>query len=112
MSKHQPSTHGGGGHTFRGTFAKGNRLGVGNPLAGRAAKLRGELLRAASREERKAICRQLIDQAINGDLAAIREYFDRTIGKAVAFDIIERIEALEAKAQPQRNNGHGREHLS
>ncbi len=112
MSEPKPSTHGSGGRTSRGTFAKGNRLGVGNPLAGRAAKLRARLLRQVRRKDIDDIGAQLVSMAKGGDLAAIKELLDRLIGKSVAFDFIERIEALEANAQPQRNNGHGREHLS
>ena len=84
--KTSPSTHGPDGRTARGTFAPGNKLGKGNPLAGRAAKLRARLLRKVTADDFDAIADKLIAMAKGGDLAAIRELYDRTIGKAVPFD--------------------------
>jgi hypothetical protein len=98
----QPSTHGRDG---RGKFTAGNRLGRGNPLAGRAAKIRAELLRASKRADIREICRKLIDGAKAGDLAFIREWFDRTAGKTTDIVTEERISALEANAERQANNG-------
>lgn len=70
------------GKDARGKFAKGNKLGRGNPLAGRAAKIRAALLKASTAEDVKLIAQRLIDGAKAGDLAFIREWLDRTIGKA------------------------------
>lgn len=69
------------GKDAKGKFAKGNRLGRGNPLAGRAAKIRAAVLKASTPEDVKAIAQRLIDGAKSGDLAFIREWLDRTIGK-------------------------------
>ena len=77
-----PSTHGPDGQDTKGRFAKGNRMGRGNPLAGRAAKIRAALLKASTQEDVTIIARQLIEGAKSGDLAFIREWLDRTIGKA------------------------------
>jgi hypothetical protein len=68
-----PSTHGSDGRSPDGKFRPGNKLGRGNPLAGRAAKIRAELLKMSTRKEVREICRKLIDGAKDGDLAFIRE---------------------------------------
>jgi hypothetical protein len=97
-----PLTHGDNGKDDRGRFAPGNRLGRGNPLAGRAAKIRAELLRASKPADVKEICRKLIEGAKRGDLAFIREWFDRTAGKATDFVTEERIAALERAFEIER----------
>ena len=76
-----PSTHGSDGRKADGRFAHGNRLGRGNPLAGRAAKIRAVLLRRFTPKAAAEIVDSLIEKAKSGDLAAIKELFDRTIGK-------------------------------
>jgi hypothetical protein len=83
MNDRQPSTPPvpADGLDARGRFAKGNKLGRGNPLAGRAAKIRADLLRATTLEDRQIIARKLIDGARSGDLAFIREFYDRTGGR-------------------------------
>lgn len=78
-----------------GRFAKGNREGRGNPLAGRAAKIRAVLLQQLTPARAKEIAKALIEQASQGDMAAIRELFDRTIGRPAQQDVVERIEKLE-----------------
>jgi hypothetical protein len=92
-----PSTLGGNGNgkDSAGRFAKGNKLGRGNPLAGRAAKIRAILLKALTPADAKAIAAELVTKAKTGDLAYIRELLDRTIGKPSSSDLLERIEALE-----------------
>jgi hypothetical protein len=91
-----PSTHGGDGRRPDGKFAQGNRLGRGNPLAGRAARIRAVLLRELTPTAARKIARELIRKAESGDLAAAREILDRTIGKASETELRERIDALEA----------------
>ncbi len=90
-----PSTHGRDGRTGAGKFARGNKLGRGNPLAGRAAKIRAELLRSSKTADVREICRKLIDGAKAGDLAFIREWFDRTTGKTTDVLTEERVAELE-----------------
>ena len=91
-----PSTHGpGGGRTPAGQFAKGNKLGRGNPLAGRAAKIRAVLLRKLTPKAAGEITDKLIALARCGDLAAVRELLDRTIGRPAPADLLERVERLE-----------------
>jgi hypothetical protein len=104
----KPSTHvpdGNATHDARGRFAKGNKLGKGNPLAGRAAKIRAILLESVTDSDARAIADKLISQSRDGDLAAIRELLDRTIGKPAASDVIERIEKLEAILTNIHKNG-------
>jgi hypothetical protein len=94
----EPSTHGldGKGKDARGRFAPGNRLGRGNPLAGRAARIRAVLLAELTPARARKIARELLRKAEGGDLAAARELLDRTIGRASESELRERIEALEA----------------
>jgi len=99
MNEIQPSTHGGNGQDAHGRFKPGNRLGRGNPLAGRAARIRAVLLRKLSPREAGEIADVLLRMAKGGDLAAIRELFDRTTGKPVQSELLERIEALESKIE-------------
>lgn len=95
-----PSTLGPNGRDpGTGRFAPGNRLGRGNPLAGRAAKIRAELLRVLSPTEARRIAKRLLEQAKTGDLAAIRELLDRTIGKPATADVLERLDEMEARLQ-------------
>ena len=95
MNHDNPSTHGTNGQDGRGRFAPGNKLGRGNPLAGRAAKIRAQLLKGATPADVKAIVKKLIDGAKAGDLAFIREWLDRVIGKPAQADLLERIELIE-----------------
>jgi hypothetical protein len=103
-----PSTHGPDGKDGRGRFAKGNKLGKGNPLAGRAAKIRAVLLKKLTPAVAGQIADQLITAATAGDMAAVRELLDRTIGKPVPSEMAERMEALERRLDEQeahRTNG-------
>jgi hypothetical protein len=90
-----PLNPAGDGRGSAGRFAAGNRFGRGNPTNRRAQQIRGDLLREATREDRKAIARALIDKARSGDVVAIREFYDRTAGKPAPQELLERIEQLE-----------------
>ena len=92
----KPSTPGNNGRDTNGRFVNGNTLGHGNPLAGRAAKIRATLLERLTPEQAGEIADKLIEMAKGGDLLAIRELLDRTIGKPTTGDILERIERIEA----------------
>jgi len=95
-----------GGRDGQGRFAAGNRLGSGNPLAGRAAKIRAALLDKMDADTTSAVCDALIGQAKGGDLAAIRELLDRTAGKPTQADLLDRLEALEAALLGGNPNEH------
>lgn len=79
-----PSTNGGNGsRDARGRFVKGNAGGPGNPNAQHVAKLRDGFRSACSVADVRAICRKLVSMAKKGNLLAVREVLDRTIGKSV-----------------------------
>ena len=84
MSQEQPFSD--GGRDRSGRFAVGNKGGPGNPHARRTAKLRAVLLETITPEDVAAATRALVEQAKSGDLAAIKELLDRTIGKAKPYD--------------------------
>jgi len=86
-----------GARDRRGRFATGNKCGRGDPLAGRAAKIRAVLLQALTPAATKRIARKLLEKAEDGDLAYIRELLDRTIGKPSTSDLAERVEQLVEK---------------
>jgi len=92
----RPSPHG-GGRGGDGRFVAGNKFGRGNPLAGRASRIRAVLLRKMSPAVAGRIADRLIAQAQTGDMVAIRELLDRTIGKPSATELLERVEQLEAR---------------
>jgi hypothetical protein len=79
-----------------GRFAPGNSGGPGNPHAAAVGRLRAAMLAAVSPEDVAAIVRQLVELAKGGSVPAIREVLDRTVGKPVEVDLIERLECLEA----------------
>ncbi len=82
----EPSTNGGNGRDTRGRFTKGNQGGPGNPNAQHVAKLRDGFRTACTVADVRAICRKLVALAKNGNLMAVREVLDRTIGKSAAAD--------------------------
>lgn len=69
-------------HTPDGKFAKGNRLGKGNPHAAKVAKLRTALIKAVDADDLTAIIKKLVERAKAGDVIAAREILDRCLGKA------------------------------
>ena len=89
-----PAPTANGGKDVRGRFAPGNTLGRGSPLAGRAAKIRAVLLRKLTDAETEKIGDRLLAMAQGGNLLALRELLDRTIGKPTQFEVLERLDAL------------------
>jgi hypothetical protein len=90
-----PSTNGCDGRGGNGRFLPGNRIGKGNPLAGRVAKFRAAALETVTFADMRRIVRKLVDLAIGGDVAAAREVLSRCLGPAESVDLLERIENLE-----------------
>jgi hypothetical protein len=90
-----PSPNGDNGRDPAGRFTKGNPGGPGNPFAKRAGELRSALMAALTDEDWQAVVRKLVDCAKAGEPWAIREVFDRTLGKPVEADLLERLEVLE-----------------
>jgi hypothetical protein len=93
----------GNGRGPGGRFAKGNPGGPGNPHAAHVAALRTALLQAVTPEKMRAIVEKLIEQALEGNIPAIRELLERTLGKPIETDLLERLEALEALLAKQEN---------
>ena len=80
------------GRNSNGRFSTGNSGGPGNPHAMKVGQLRSALIDAVSPEDIAAIVGKLVEQAKAGDVRAIREVLDRTLGKPVEADLIERLE--------------------
>ena len=83
------------GRDGAGRFAPGNRLAKGNPHARRAQELRAALFEAVTPEDLREVVLRMVQDAKDGDHQARKELFDRTLGKPVEADLIERISELE-----------------
>lgn len=81
-----------------GKFKPGNKLGKGNPFAGRVAKLRAIALDAVTEEDMKEVIATLIRKAKEGDIAAAKLLLDRIIGRA-PLDI--QVAFLDSEGNPQ-----------
>jgi hypothetical protein len=79
-----------------GHFLPGNRLGVGNPLASKAAKLRAALFRAVGQGDMQGIVKALVRKAANGDTAAAKLVLQYTLGEPESIDLIQTVARLEA----------------
>lgn len=86
----------------RGRFTQGNKEGRGNPFAHKVNKLRAALLQEVSEKNIRAILKNVVKQAEQGDLAAAKVIFDRVFGPPVPSDLIERLEALERTIGDQK----------
>lgn len=64
-----------------GRFVRGNPGGPGNPHAGTVARLRSVLLDTVTEDDLRAVVRALVDEARSGNVPAIRELLDRTLGR-------------------------------
>ena len=62
------------------------------------ARLRAAMLAAVSEQDMTAIIAKLVQLAKDGDVRAIKELLDRTLGKPVEADLLERLSALEIRA--------------
>lgn len=85
-----------GNHDARGRFTSGNKAGKGNPYARRAGELRSALFDAVTPEDLRAMIKALIKKGKRGEIPAVRELLNRTLGKPVEVDLIERLEHLES----------------
>jgi hypothetical protein len=91
-----PTPNGANGRDQNGRFAPGNPGGPGNPQAKRVAALRRALLKSVKPADLEAIVLKLVEAAKAGDIQAAKEILDRTVGKAVQTDLLQRVEQLEA----------------
>lgn len=83
------------GRDAKGRFASGNPGGPGNPYAKRVGELRSALIEAVTPKDIAAIARRLVAEAKAGNVPAIREVLDRTIGRPLEADLLARIDELE-----------------
>jgi len=93
----------GDGRRSDGTFGPGNKLAKGNPLNRKAQVLRSAYIRAVSKADMRAIVAAVLTAAKAGDIQAAKELCDRVMGKAVASDLLQRIEALESALMAGRD---------
>jgi hypothetical protein len=93
----RPSTTGSNGRGAGGRFVAGNRFARGNPHARRVALLRATLLKAVTPEDLREVVLAVLKQAKTGDITAAKELFLRLLGPPVELDLIERLDALEAR---------------
>jgi hypothetical protein len=101
-----PSAKGGNGRSADGRFTRGWKGGPGNPHARKVARIRSALLKASTAKNVAAIVQRLIDGAKAGDLAFIREFFDRTVGRAAPIDPMElEIRLNDPPAKPPSLDG-------
>ena len=92
-----PSRNGdnGGRDPATGRFAPGWKGGTGNPHAKQVGQLRSALMAAVTPKDMRAVAAKLIQMARDGDIRAIKELLDRTLGKPQETDLIERLERVE-----------------
>src|SRR5947199_10836989 len=83
------------GRERNGRFAKGCRGGPGNPFARAVAALRTRLLQRVTEGDVDAVTDQLIRQARDGDLAAIRLFLLYTVGRPAATVDPDQLDAQE-----------------
>ncbi len=98
-----PLTPIGDGRDGTGRFLPGNRGGPGNPHARQVAALRSALLATVTASDLREMTTKLIALAKSGNVMAIKEVYDRTLGKPVEADLIERIEAMEDSVAAQHS---------
>ncbi len=105
-----PSPNGGDGHSDhetanrgkrdnRGRFASGNKGGPGNPYAARVGRWRAIMTEAVTDDDLRAVVAALVAAAKRGESWAVKEVFDRTVGKPVEADLVARLELLESHMQ-------------
>src|SRR5262245_54917021 len=79
-----PSPNGTNGRDARGRFTVGNPGGPGNPFGQRSAAFREALFQAVTPEDVRAVAAKLVAEAKAGQPWAVKEFFDRCVGKPVA----------------------------
>lgn len=79
-----------------GRFIQGNQAAKNNIMARKSQQLRVALARAVTVGDVRAVARKMIDMAKAGDVPAAKLVFDRLLGPCLEWDIVERIENLEA----------------
>ena len=90
------------GRDGKGRFVAGNKEGRGNPFARKVNKLRAALLQEVSEKNIRAILKNVVKQAEQGDLAAVKILLDRIFGPPIPADLIQRLEELERTIGDQK----------
>lgn len=93
MSASPPSDADPNGRDAKGRFVPGNRCGLGNPSAGKMARLRAAALDAVGPEDVRALVARALEAALAGDVQAMRFLADRVLGTP-------RVAAQEAEPLP------------
>lgn len=99
-----PSTTASNGRGSNGKFGPGNKVAKGNPFAKRVARLRSALFKAVSPNDLHDVLAALLMQAKAGDVASIKELLQRLLGPPEGVDLMERLDALEAKIEQLNEN--------
>ena len=94
------------GRDGAGRFKIGWKGGPGNPYAKKTAALRKALLAGVGTKDMRAVVAALLNKAKDGDVPAVRELLERTLGKPQEADLIERIEKLEQLAKEKDDERH------
>lgn len=63
-------------------FGPGNKFGKGNPFGGKIEKFRARLIGKVTDEQFDRVVAALVKKAMDGEPWAIREFFDRIVGKS------------------------------
>lgn len=92
-----PSPTESNGRSSMGRFAPGNRFAKGNPYAAKVAAWRRALTSTVTAGDMKDVIRKLLESAKVGESWAVRELLDRTLGKPIEPDILQRLEQLETR---------------
>lgn len=93
------------GRDAQGRFAKGNPGGPGNPHVARVQAFRKAALDAMTPAGVRKAVRLLEREVDNGNVAAAREYLDRTIGRSPLFADLELSDRVAAIEESLRKDG-------
>jgi hypothetical protein len=80
-----------------GRFLPGHKGGPGNPMAAQVAAWRRALHETVTPDDIRAVMLALLEAAKSGKAWAVKEFFDRTLGKPLEADLIERMEDIERR---------------
>src|SRR5688572_1230512 len=93
------------GRDGSGRFVPGNKGGPGNPFARKVGRLRSALLETVTEDDMRAVAAQLVAMARGGNLPAIKELIERTLGRSVEADFLERLDELEKHLTQAQERG-------
>ena len=113
--EHNPSTNGENGLALsraegsadtrdaKGRFLPGNPGGPGNPQARNVATWRGALAASVSADDVAEVTRKLLEAARAGQPWAVKEFFDRCLGKPhVQIDLAADVDTVRQFAEAER----------